>query len=117
MLLKARSKEKLSVDDSEVIASYLQAAFMNFQARLHHNVRGVFESLRQRILRARSSRTTSIKVTCGVGGTTRNLSTGRSFAITAMRSSQRLKDGAMRPPVADWNAFVGLRDPDDKKDA
>ena len=43
ILRKARSDEELSRDEFEVLTSYLQAAFMNFQARLQHNVRGVFD--------------------------------------------------------------------------
>lgn len=43
ILRKARSNQELSQDEYEVLASYLQAAFMNFQARLMHNVRGVFD--------------------------------------------------------------------------
>jgi len=40
---KARSGAPLDADDTEVIASYLQAAFMNFQARLQHHARGIFD--------------------------------------------------------------------------
>ncbi len=44
ILRKAREDETLTRDEFEVLATYLQAAFMNFQARLQHNVRGVFDA-------------------------------------------------------------------------
>lgn len=44
LLRKARSDEPLDADEFECIASYLQAAFMNFQARLQHNARGLFDA-------------------------------------------------------------------------
>jgi len=44
MLRKARGGVPLDADEAEVIVSYLQAAFMNFQARLQHHVRGVFDA-------------------------------------------------------------------------
>lgn len=44
ILRKARADEQLSRDEYEILASYLQAVFMNFQARLQHNVRGVFDA-------------------------------------------------------------------------
>jgi len=40
---KARTGENLSQDELEVLASYLQAVFMNFQARLMHHERGLFD--------------------------------------------------------------------------
>ena len=40
---KARTGEDLSQDELEVLASYLQAVFMNFQARLMHHERGLFD--------------------------------------------------------------------------
>lgn len=43
ILRKARSEELMEPDELEVLVTYLQAAFMNFQARLQHNVRGVFD--------------------------------------------------------------------------
>ena len=43
ILRKARGAEELDSDETEVLASYLQASFMNFQARLQHNTRGVFD--------------------------------------------------------------------------
>jgi hypothetical protein len=43
VLRKARSDERLDADEFEVLASYLQAAFMNFQARLQHHTRGLFD--------------------------------------------------------------------------
>jgi hypothetical protein len=43
ILRKARSRQPLDADDAEVITSYLQASFMNFQARFQHNRRGVFD--------------------------------------------------------------------------
>ncbi|MGB5326252.1 MAG: hypothetical protein WBN40_12620 [Pseudomonadales bacterium] len=44
ILRKSRSDEKLSRDEFELLAAYLQATFMNFQARLQHNTRGVFDA-------------------------------------------------------------------------
>jgi len=44
ILRKARSDEALNTDEFELLASYLQAAFMNFQARLQHHSRGVFDA-------------------------------------------------------------------------
>lgn len=44
VLRKARSDEALSPDEFEVVTAYLQASFMNFQARLQHNTRGVFDA-------------------------------------------------------------------------
>lgn len=44
MLRKARANAPLDPDEYEMLASYLQAVFMNFQARLQHNVRGVFDA-------------------------------------------------------------------------
>jgi hypothetical protein len=43
VIRKARTRAELTPDDTEVLASYLQAAFMNFQARLQHHVHGVFD--------------------------------------------------------------------------
>ena len=43
VLRKARKNEALNADDTEMLASYLQASFMNFQARLQHHARGVFD--------------------------------------------------------------------------
>ena len=43
-LRKARGNERLHADEFEVLVSYLQAAFMNFQARLQHNERGLFDA-------------------------------------------------------------------------
>ena len=43
ILRKARDDEELTRDEFEMLASYLQAAFMNFQARLQHNARGLFD--------------------------------------------------------------------------
>jgi hypothetical protein len=40
---KARTGENLTQDELEVLASYLQAVFMNFQARLMHHERGLFD--------------------------------------------------------------------------
>src|SRR4051794_3483793 len=42
ILRKARGNQGLDADETEVVASYLQAAFMNFQSRLHHHTRGLF---------------------------------------------------------------------------
>ena len=44
VLQKARTQENLTVDEIEALASYLQAVFMNFQGRLQHNLRGVFDT-------------------------------------------------------------------------
>jgi hypothetical protein len=44
MLRKARGGEALDADEAETIASYLQASFMNFQARLQHHAQGVFDT-------------------------------------------------------------------------
>jgi hypothetical protein len=43
VLRKARADTPLDADEAEVMVTYLQAAFMNFQARLQHHVSGVFE--------------------------------------------------------------------------
>ena len=43
ILRKARSDEELSSDEFEVVTLYLQASFMNFQARFQHHARGVFD--------------------------------------------------------------------------
>ena len=43
VLRKTRKNEALNADDTEMLASYLQASFMNFQARLQHHARGVFD--------------------------------------------------------------------------
>ena len=43
LLRKARAKGDLDADDTEFLASYLQAVFMNFQARLRHHRLGVFD--------------------------------------------------------------------------
>ena len=43
-LRKARNDEELSTDEVDLLWSYLQAAFMNFQARLQHHTRGVFDA-------------------------------------------------------------------------
>lgn len=44
ILRKARSVEQLTVDEIEALVSYLQAVFMNFQARFQHDQRGVFDA-------------------------------------------------------------------------
>ena len=45
LLRKARANEEdLSPDEYESLASYLHAAFMNFQARLHHHASGLFDA-------------------------------------------------------------------------
>ena len=44
VLRKARNDEALSHDEFEVVTAYLQASLMNFQARLQHNTRGVFDA-------------------------------------------------------------------------
>jgi hypothetical protein len=44
VLRKARDDEELDRDEFELLAAYLQATFMNFQARLQHNTRGVFDA-------------------------------------------------------------------------
>lgn len=44
LLRKARADETLSSDDFETLAAYLHAAFMNFQARLQHQRRGLFDA-------------------------------------------------------------------------
>ena len=41
---KARNDEELSVDEFEVVTGWLQASFMNFQARFQHHARGVFDA-------------------------------------------------------------------------
>jgi hypothetical protein len=43
-LRKARANERMRSDEFEVLVSYLQAVFMNFQARLQHNERGLFDA-------------------------------------------------------------------------
>ena len=43
LLRTARSQGELDADDTELLASYLQAVFMNFQARLRHHRLGVFD--------------------------------------------------------------------------
>ena len=43
VLRKARADEEMNRDEFELLTAYLQAAFMNFQARLQHNTRGVFD--------------------------------------------------------------------------
>jgi hypothetical protein len=43
ILRKARANDQLDSDELEVLVSYLQASFMNFQARLQHNARGLFD--------------------------------------------------------------------------
>lgn len=43
ILRKGRAGQEMSQDDYEVLASYLQAVFMNFQARLMHHARGLFD--------------------------------------------------------------------------
>ena len=44
VLRKARNNEDLSGDEFELLVAYLQATFMNFQARLQHNTRGIFDA-------------------------------------------------------------------------
>ncbi len=44
VLRKARENAELNTDEFELLTAYLQAAFMNFQARLQHNTRGVFDA-------------------------------------------------------------------------
>jgi hypothetical protein len=44
LLRKARADEELTPDDFESLAAYLHAAFMNFQARLHHHTSGLFDA-------------------------------------------------------------------------
>lgn len=45
LLRKARAEEEeLTPDEFETLACYLHATFMNFQARHHHNVKGLFDA-------------------------------------------------------------------------
>ncbi len=62
VLRKARRNEDLDADDTEVLASYLQAAFMNFQARLHHHARGLFDRFDERVVRTDSRRLSATAV-------------------------------------------------------
>ena len=108
-LRKARNNEDLNADDTEVLASYLQAAFMNFQARLQHHARGVFDRsinesyeliledyLHQPYVRRWWHYAKPLY--------------GATFRNHCDRIIAALADGAA-PPVADWGAAVGFRDP------
>ena len=108
VLRKARNNEDLRADDAEVLASYLQASFMNFQARLQHHARGVFD------------RSINESYELILGGLSESGYVrrwwhyakplfGRSFAIIAI--DRRALPGDA-PPVADWNAFVRFKDPE-----
>ena len=44
LLRKARADEDMTADDFEALASYLHASFMNFQARVQHHDRGLFDA-------------------------------------------------------------------------
>ena len=109
ILRRARTNAQLTPDDTEVIASYLQAAFMNFQARLHHNVRGVFDRsvnesyeliledyLHQAYVRRWWSYAKPLY--------------GAEFRNHCDAIIKALGEGATRPPVADWNKAVGFKD-------
>ena len=109
VLRKARRNEKLDADDTEVLASYLQAAFMNFQARLHHHTRGLFDDsmnesyeliledyLQQQYVRRWWHYAKPLF--------------GATFRDHCDRIIAALVDGAP-PPVADWQAAIGFRDP------
>ncbi len=109
ILRKARRNEDLDVDDTEVLASYLQAAFMNFQARLHHHARGLFDDsmnesyeliledyLQQLYVRRWWHYAKPLF--------------GATFREHCDRIIAALEGGAA-PPVADWGTAIGFRDP------
>jgi len=109
LLRKARNNDDLDADDTEFLASYLQAVFMNFQARLRHHALGVFDRsvndsyeriledyLHQDYVRrwwryAKALYGTEFRKHCD--------------AIIAA-----LAEGAPAP-IADWSRAVGFRDP------
>jgi len=109
VIRRARNNDELSADDTEVLASYLQAAFMNFQARLQHHARGVFDRsinesyeliledyLNQAWVRRWWHYAKPLY--------------GATFREHCDRIIAALADGAA-PPVADWSAAIGFRDP------
>jgi hypothetical protein len=109
VIRKARNNQDLTADDTEVLASYLQASFMNFQARLQHHTRGVFDRsinesyeliledyLQQLYVRRWWHYAKPLF--------------GEAFRNHCEDIIAALAEGAP-PPVADWNAAVGFRDP------
>ncbi len=109
VIRKARNNEDLTADDTEVLASYLQASFMNFQARLQHHTRGVFDRsinesyeliledyLQQPYVRRWWHYAKPLF--------------GAAFRHHCDHIIAALAGGAA-PPVADWTAAVGFRDP------
>jgi hypothetical protein len=109
VIRKARNNQDLTADDTEVLASYLQASFMNFQARLQHHTRGVFDrSINESYELILEDYLQQLYVRRG--GTTPNRCSARHSATIA-RASSRHWPTAPPPPVADWNAAVGFRDP------
>ncbi len=105
ILRKARTNTPLNGDETEVIASYLQAVFMNFQARLQHHVRGVFD------VSVNESYELILEDYLAQGYVRRwwqfsKALYSRRFRDHCERIIAALDAGA-QPPVPDWNATVG----------
>jgi hypothetical protein len=109
IIRKARSKQPLDADETEVLVSYLQAAFMNFQARLQHHARGIFDASvnesYERILQdylAQNYVRHWWRYAKALYGT--------PFREHCDRIIAELDAGA-KPPVRDWRETVGVQDP------
>ncbi len=113
VLRKARFEGSLDLDEYELLASYLQAVFMNFQARFQHNARGLFDRsvnesfelilmdyLAQPYVRQWWSFAESLF--------------GAEFKAHCEAIITTLKDGSP-PPVNDWaDAVLALKKPEDR---
>jgi hypothetical protein len=109
VLRKARNNEDLDADDTEVLASYLQAAFMNFQARLQHHARGLFDRSNNESYELILADYLNQAYVRRWWHYARPLY-GATFREHCDRIIAALANGAV-PPVADWRAAVGFRDP------
>jgi hypothetical protein len=109
LLRKARVDGDLDADDTEFLASYLQAVFMNFQARLRHHRLGVFDRS------VNESYERILEDYLHQGYVQRWWSYSKALFGVEFRNHcdgiiAELASGAP-PPVADWNRAVGFRDP------
>jgi hypothetical protein len=114
ILRKGRGGQPLDADEAEVIASYLQAAFMNFQARLQHHRRGVFDES------ANESYELILEDYLAQGYVRRWWLHAKALFGTHFRDHcERIiaaQDAGATPPVPDWRVMVEVLEsprPDD----
>ncbi len=109
VIRKARSNGDLDADETEVLVSYLQAVFMNFQARVQHHSRGVFDRSINESYELILEDYLNQQYVQRWWHYAKPLF-GQVFRDHCDRIVASLRDGAPAP-VADWNVAVGFRDP------